>query len=106
MLRQLHKTNPVASATTAVTVEQVLAGMDVKGGARFRVQGTQPHPLWAGASAARGPVVWLQVLPQRQALLEPFQILFPGACFPLRVKLRRKAPVFPGKDGGRRDFLR
>jgi len=30
MLRQLHKTNQIASATTTVTVEQVLAGIDVK----------------------------------------------------------------------------
>ena len=52
LLRQLHKTNQVTSATTAVTVEQVLAGIDVKARARFRVQGTQPHPLLAGASAA------------------------------------------------------
>jgi len=37
MLRQLHKTNQVTSATTAVTVEQVLAGIDVKRRARFRV---------------------------------------------------------------------
>src|SRR5215469_12136635 len=54
MLRQLDKTNQVAPLTTAVTVEQVLAGINVKGRARFRVQGTQPHELLAGASAAGG----------------------------------------------------
>src|SRR6516165_703690 len=81
MLRPLHKTNQVAPLTTAVTVEQVLAGIDVKGRARFRVQGTQPHQLLAGASAARGPVVLLQVLQQRQALFEPFQILLHGRAF-------------------------
>src|SRR5215469_18890147 len=81
MLRQLDKTNQVAALTTAVTVEQVLAGIDVKGRARFPVQGTQPHELLAGASAAGGPVVLLQVLQQRQALFEPFQILFHGRAF-------------------------
>ena len=37
LLRQLHKTNQVAPLTTAVTAEQVLAGIDVKGRARFPV---------------------------------------------------------------------
>src|SRR5215472_4930616 len=81
MLRQLHKTNQVAPLTTAVAVEQVLARIDVKRRARFRVQRTQPHELLAGASAAGGPVVLLQELQQRQALFEPFQILLHGRAF-------------------------
>ena len=53
----------------------------------------------------RLPVVTLQILQQRNALLEPLQILGHGAAIASRVELRRKAAAFPGKDGGRRSFL-
>ena len=48
----------------------------------------------------------LQILQQRDTLFEPLQILGHGAAFASRVESRRKAAVFPGKDGGREHFLK
>ena len=44
----------------------------------------------------------LQILQQWDVLFEPLQILGHGVDFASRVERRRKAAVFPGKDGGRR----
>jgi len=44
----------------------------------FLMQGTVSDELGASASAVSGPVVPLQVLEQRNALFEPFQILAHG----------------------------
>ena len=47
----------------------------------------------------------LQILQQRDALFEPLQIPGHGAVFASGVEVRRKAALFPGKDGGRPFFL-
>src|SRR3989442_6185488 len=79
MQRKLDKANQVASAPAAVAVKQILAGVDVERRARFLVQGTQSHELLPLAGAAADPVALLQVLQQREALFELFQILIHGA---------------------------
>src|SRR5450759_4791707 len=81
---KFDKANHIAAAPTAVTVEQVLADIEVEGRAGFPVQGTQSHKLLPETGALRGPVVPLQVFQQRKTLnvlstlapFEPFQILF------------------------------
>ena len=42
---QLNKTDQIAAAATPMAVEQVLAGIDVKGRMGFSVQGTQSDKL-------------------------------------------------------------
>lgn len=101
MEEEFDKTNQVATAATAVAVEQILADIDVKGRTGLLVEGTQPDKLMPRAGTRRPPVVTLQVLQQRDALFEPFQILGHGAVSRLQVERRRKAVRFPGKDGGR-----
>jgi hypothetical protein len=51
------------------------------------------------------PVLLLQIIEQRKALLEFFEILA-HACFASGGERRRRWPAFPGKDGGWRNFLR
>src|SRR4030095_2046196 len=87
----------VAAALTAVAVEQVFAGIDVKRGSGFCVERTKSHELLSAAGAARGPVATLQILQQRNALFELFQILVHGAGVPSRSRVR---------DGGRHSQAR
>lgn len=89
---KLDKANHIAAAPTAVTVEQVLADIEVEGRARIPVQGTQSHKLLPGTGALRGPVVPPQVFQQRKTLFEQFQILFHALFFPLRSSVREKQP--------------
>src|SRR6516162_5922239 len=62
MLTQLDETNQVAAAPTAVTVEQILKRVDVKGGMGFLMQRTQAHELGAISNGTTGPVVLLEEL--------------------------------------------
>jgi hypothetical protein len=50
--------------------------------------------------------VALQILQQRNLLFEPLQIVGHRAVFASKDERRRKPVVFPGKDGGRRQFLK
>ena len=56
MLGQFDKTNQVAALATAVTVEQILAGVDIEGRTRVAVQGTEPNELLLACSGASFPV--------------------------------------------------
>jgi hypothetical protein len=49
--------------------------------------------------------VALQILQQRHALFEPLQIVGHRAVFASRMSVEAKQRVFPGKNGGRRQFL-
>src|SRR6267143_1277932 len=79
MQTQLEETNQVTAAPTAMTVGQVLVGVDVEGGMGFLMQRTETAELGTSSNGTTGPVVLLQVLQQRKALFEPFQILAHGA---------------------------
>src|ERR1700751_6437548 len=68
MLAQLNKTNQIAAAPTAVTVEQILVRVDVEGGVGLLMQRTQAHKLGSISSGTTGPVVPLEVLQERKAL--------------------------------------
>ena len=105
MAEALDTAEQAAPAPASVAVEQVLADIHVKRRARLPRQGTQSHQLLLCAGAAAAPVVPRQVLQQRQALFEPFQILVPGLNAPSRVERQRTTIVFPGKEGGRLQFF-
>src|SRR5215471_3023563 len=104
MLRKFDEANQVTAALTAMAVEQVFAGIDVKRGPVLCVQRTESHELRSTADAASGPVAPLQILQQRNALFELFQILAHEADVPSRSRVKERQPAFPGKDGGRRSF--
>ena len=62
MLGQFDKTNQVAALSTAMAVEEILAGVDVEGRACVAVQGTEPDELLAACGGASGPVALLQII--------------------------------------------
>ena len=59
---QLDETNQVTTAPTAVTVEQVLAGVEVEGGMSFLVQRVKSDKLLLNTNALSRSVAPLQVL--------------------------------------------
>ena len=59
---KLHEANQVASLPAAVTIEQILAGVDVEGGTGVLMQGTKSDELGVSSGRTTTPVVVLQVL--------------------------------------------
>src|SRR5215467_4319675 len=88
MLGKLHEANQVASQSAGVAVEQILAAVDAEGRASVLMQGAEPDEFVASSGGAPAPVVPLQVLEQRNALFEPFQILTHGGYRPSSVRVR------------------
>src|ERR1700682_4567988 len=80
LLGKLHEADQVATAVTAVAIEQILAGIDIERRLRIRMQRAESPDLVAGADMVSGPVVPLQVLQQRQTLFELLQILAHGVA--------------------------
>src|SRR5580658_183641 len=74
-LGKLHEADQIATAVTAVAIEQILAGIDIEGRLLIRMQRAESHELIAGADMVSGPVVPPQVLQQRPTLFELLQIL-------------------------------
>jgi len=89
MLRKLNKANQVPAAAAALAEEQILARVDVERGMGFLMQRTESNELGASTGAVTGPVVPLQIVEQRNALFEPFQILAHGGW----------VAIVPGKWG-------
>ena len=87
MVREFDKADKVATAPTAVTVEQVFLRVDVEGRMSVLMQRTESRELGAGANAMPSPVVPLQVLQQRNTLFKPFEILAHGAHSSPSVKI-------------------
>src|SRR6266566_1580056 len=80
-LRELHlviefgKTDHIAAASTAVAVEQVLAGIHQEAWLVIVVQRAQPHPSTAAESPNRLPMVCFQVVQQGNLLFEFIECL-------------------------------
>jgi len=69
------------------------------------VQRTEADELVAVAGRPGDPVLLPQIIEQRKALLEFFEILAHGLFLASGSERRRRWPEFPGKDGGWRNFL-
>src|SRR5215469_2094631 len=82
MAGQLNKAQKIATLTAAVTVEEILAGVDIKRGPGFRVQRTESHELGTVTGRPTGPILLPQIVEQRQAQFEFFDILAHGRCWP------------------------
>jgi hypothetical protein len=104
MAGQLDKAQEIAPLAATVTVEEIFAGVDIERGAGFRVQGTKSDELGAMTSRPEDPVLLPQIIEQRKALFEFFEILAHGAVAS-GCERRRRWPAFPGKDGGWRKFF-
>jgi hypothetical protein len=82
-----------------VAVEEIFASVDIERRANFRVQGTEADELRTMTGRSRDPVLLPQIVEQRKALFEFFEILAHGH-FASGCERRRRRPAFPGKDGG------
>jgi len=103
---QLDEAQEIAALTAAVTVEEIFAGVDIERRAGVRMQRTESDELGAMTSGPEDPVLLPQIIEQRQALFEFFEVLAHGAVLPSGSERRRRWAAFPGKDGGWRNFLR
>src|SRR5260370_8301825 len=56
VLGKLHKADQVTAALTAVTIEQILAGIPIERSPRIRVQRAEPHALPSRAAAPTAQV--------------------------------------------------
>src|SRR5215813_9287942 len=106
MLRKFDEANQVAAALTAVAVEQVFASIDVKRGPVLCVRRTESHELRSTADAASGPVAPLQILQQRNALFELFQILAHGGWCPFQVESKGTAAGIPRQGWWAEEFFK
>lgn len=75
MAGQLEQAQEIAALAATVAVEEIFAGVDIERGTGFRVQGTKSDELGAMTSRPEDPVLLPQIIEQRQALFEFFEIL-------------------------------
>ncbi len=78
MAGQLDKAQEIAALAATVTVKEILAGVDIERRAGFRMQGTESDELGAVTSRLGDPVLLPQIIEQRKALFEFFEILAHG----------------------------
>ena len=79
MAGQLDKAKEIAALAATVTVEEIFVGVDIERRAGFRMQGTESDELGAVTSRLGDPVLLPQIIEQRKALFEFFEVLVHGA---------------------------
>ena len=84
---QLDKANQIAALAATVAVEEIFAGVDIERRPGFRVQGTESDELGAVTRRPAGPILLPQIIEQRQALFQFFDILAHGAVLPLETSV-------------------
>src|SRR5215472_19376798 len=93
MAGQLDKAQEIATLAATMAVEEIFAGVDIER------RGAEANELAAVASRPGNPVLLPQIIEQRQALFEFFEVLAHDAVAS-GCERRRRWPAFPGKDGG------
>jgi len=76
----MEETNQVAAATAAVTVEDILAHVDIERRPALLVQWTEPH-IFPTARGPTLPVVLLEIFQQRQSPSQCFDAFAHSAFF-------------------------
>jgi len=70
------------------------------------MKGTESDELGAVRGGPGDPILLPQIIEQRKALFQFFDVLAHDAVLPLEASVGDWLPAFPGKDGGWRNFLR
>jgi len=87
MTGQLDKANQIAALTATVTVKEILAGIDIERRAGFRMKGTESDELGAVRGGPGDPILLPQIIEQRKALFQFFDVLAHDAVLPLEVSV-------------------
>src|SRR5213078_4647916 len=87
MTGQLDKAKEIAALTATVTVKEIFAGVDIERRAGFRMQGTKSDELGAVSDGPGGPMLLLQIIEQRKALFQFFDVLAHDAVLPLEASV-------------------
>jgi hypothetical protein len=106
MAGQLDKAKEIAALSAAVTVKEIFAGVDVERRAGFRMQGTESDELRAESDRPGDPMLLPQIIEQRKALFQFFDILAHGAVLPLEANVGEGGQHSQARMVGRRKFLR
>ena len=100
MAGPLDKAKEIAALAATVTVEEIFAGVDIERRAGFRMQGTESDELGAVTSRLGDPVLLPQIIEQRKALFEFFDILVHGAVLPPETSVGEGHQPFQGTRVG------
>ena len=95
----MDEANQVAALAAAVAVENILARVHVERRPGLVVQRTESDELRT-ARRPGGPVMFSQIVQQRQSPLECFDVFAHNAFFASGAQRRSRTPAIQGKDGG------
>jgi hypothetical protein len=104
MTGQLDKAKEIAALSAAVTVKEIFAGVDIERRAGFRMQGTESDELRAESDRPGDPMLLPQIIEQRNALFQFFNILAHGAVLPLKANVGEGGQHSQARMVGRRKF--
>ncbi len=106
MTRQLDKANEIAALAATVAVEEIFVSVDVERRTGFRMQWAESNELRPERDRSGGPTLLPQVIEQRKALFQFFDILTHGGVLPLAANVGEGRQHSQARMVGRRKFLR
>jgi hypothetical protein len=106
MPRQLDKANQITTLTAAVAVEEIFAGVYIERRSGFRVEWAEADELGAVTLVPASPILLPQIIQQRQALFEFFEVFAHGAVLPLETSVGEGKQHSQARMVGEREILR
>ena len=106
MTGQLDKANEIAALSATVTVKEIFAGVDIKGRAGVRVQGTESDELGAVCGRPSDPILLPEIIEQRKMLFQFFDVLAQRRLLPLKAKVGEGRQHSQARMVGKGKFFR
>jgi len=104
MTGQLDKAKEIAALSATVTVKEILASVDIERRAGFRMKGAESDELGAESDRSGDPMLLPQIIEQRKALFQFFDILAHDAVLPLEANVGEGGQHSQARMVGRRNF--